>query len=106
MKSKKIFIYVIYFILIFVSLFISTFMSFKNVTNKVESSIEFVTQGGYNYTVDYKENELFTKESLHDSSTKKLPGKLINKIGWSQLEAYSLEQGWWVFMYWVKKNIK
>ncbi len=80
MKSKKIFIYVIYFILIFVSLFISTFMSFKNVTNKVESSIEFVTQGGYNYTVNYKENELFTKESLHDSSTKKLPGKLINKI--------------------------
>lgn len=32
--------------------------------------------------------------------------ELINKMGWAQLEAYSLEQGWWVFMYWVKKNIK
>lgn len=80
MKSKKIIIYVFYFILIFISIFISTFMSFKNVTNKVESSIEFVTQGGYNYSVEYKENEFFNNESYNDSSIKKLPGKLINKI--------------------------
>ena len=32
--------------------------------------------------------------------------KLIDKYGWSQFEWSSLEQGWWVFMYWVKNKIK
>lgn len=29
----------------------------------------------------------------------------INKFGWAQYESFSLEQGWWVFMYWVIKKI-
>ena len=30
--------------------------------------------------------------------------KLIDKMGWGQLEDYSLEQGWWAFMYWVNNK--
>lgn len=30
--------------------------------------------------------------------------KSIKRNGWSQFESYSLEQGWWVFMSWVKNK--
>lgn len=32
--------------------------------------------------------------------------KIIDKYGWAQFESTSLEQGWWVFIYWVKNKNK
>ena len=81
MKNKKrIIIYIFYFIIIFISIFISTLFTFKNVHNKVKSSIEYLTQGGFNYTVEYKDNNFYSNETYNDSSKVELPGKLINKI--------------------------
>lgn len=80
MKSKKNIIYVFYFLIIFISIFISTLFTFKNVNNKVKSSINYLTQGGFNYTVEYQDNNFYTNETYNDSSKKELPGKLIDKI--------------------------
>ena len=30
---------------------------------------------------------------------------IIDSRGWSQFENFSLEQGWWAFMYWIYKQI-
>ena len=47
-------------------------------------------------------NKTWSKEEIDEQYNHQI--QIINKQGWSQLEAYSLEQGWWVFMYWVKLN--
>lgn len=47
-------------------------------------------------------NSKATKQKIDDEYDNQI--KLLDKYGWSQFESKCLEQGWWVFMYWVKNK--
>jgi len=49
-------------------------------------------------------NKKLSKEKIDEQYNHQI--QTINKQGWGQLESYSLEQGWWVFMYWIKNKNK
>jgi len=48
-------------------------------------------------------NKKLSKEKIDEQYNHQI--EIINKQGWGQLESYSLEQGWWVFMNWIKTKI-
>ena len=77
---KKLGIYAIYLICIFISFFISINFSFRSINDTVNSIITYMVQGGYNYTVHYKDNDYYSDTKYNDSYKGNIPGKLVKSI--------------------------
>ncbi len=79
---KRLGIYAIYLISIFIAFFISINFTFKSVNDSVSSLVSYLVQGGYTYTVHYKDNDYYKDTTYQDGLSRDavIPGKLIESI--------------------------